>query len=152
MVSERSDLYTAMEDLFKDVLGYLPHITGRIEIDESIDAEHDVVPHYDQIYPYLLTELIRNAAVAMKDNSGTLILRIDKHGGNWIFSVEDNGPGIPPENLCRIFERGFTTKKRGTGKGLSLIKSRVESQIINGTMTVQSEFGKGATFRITIPE
>ena len=58
--------------------------------------------------------------------------------------IEDNGPGIPPESLERIFEAYYTTKEKGTGLGLATVKHNVE--LYGGTVRVESELGKGAHF------
>lgn len=65
-------------------------------------------------------------------------------------SIADNGSGIPPENLDKIFQPFFTTKsrERGTGLGLTLTKNLVESDL-GGALTVESTMGKGTTFIIT---
>ena len=65
--------------------------------------------------------------------------------------ITDSGCGIPPENLSKIFEPFFSTKgQRGTGLGLSVIWGIIDNH--NGTITVQSEVGKGTTFSIRLPE
>jgi signal transduction histidine kinase len=63
--------------------------------------------------------------------------------------VEDDGPGIKPENLERIFEPYFTTKERGTGLGLSIVKHNTE--LYGGRVQVESELGKGTRFILHFP-
>ncbi len=63
--------------------------------------------------------------------------------------VADSGVGIPPEDLQRIFSPFFTTKERGTGLGLTVVHRIVE--VHGGLVEVESEVGKGTTFRISIP-
>jgi signal transduction histidine kinase len=65
-------------------------------------------------------------------------------------TVADNGCGIPPENLSRIFEPLFTTKNFGVGLGLPLAKQIVEFH--GGTIAVASAPGEGSTFTITLPQ
>lgn len=72
--------------------------------------------------------------------------------GNFVIEIKDNGSGIPAEILPHIFEEGFTTKKDKSTKhgiGLSAVKKFVEEQ--GGTITVESELGKGTIFKFTIP-
>lgn len=64
-------------------------------------------------------------------------------------SVRDNGPGIPPDKRERIFEAYYTTKERGTGLGLSMVKHNTE--LYGGTVRVESELGNGAKFILTFP-
>jgi signal transduction histidine kinase len=63
--------------------------------------------------------------------------------------IEDDGPGIPPEKLDKIFEPYFTTKEKGTGLGLAIVKHNTE--LYNGTVAVESEPGKGARFVVRLP-
>lgn len=64
-------------------------------------------------------------------------------------SVRDDGPGIPPDKRERIFEAYYTTKERGTGLGLSVVKHNAE--LYGGTIRVESELGNGAKFILTFP-
>jgi signal transduction histidine kinase len=63
--------------------------------------------------------------------------------------VEDNGPGIAPENLNRIFEAYFTTKPQGTGLGLAIAKHNAE--LYGGTLRAESKAGHGARFLLEFP-
>lgn len=63
--------------------------------------------------------------------------------------IEDTGEGIPPEHLARIFDLYFTTKKRGSGIGLSLVFRTI--QLHNGDIDVESTVGTGTTFVIKLP-
>jgi signal transduction histidine kinase len=64
--------------------------------------------------------------------------------------IADNGVGIPPENLTRIFSHGFTTRKHGHGFGLH--SSALTARGMGGSLTVRSEgVGKGATFILELP-
>lgn len=81
---------------------------------------------------------------------GTLTIRSGKtdEGGVEV-EVSDTGAGIPEENLETVFEPLFTTKAKGIGLGLALCKSHVEAH--GGTITVESEEGKGTTFTVRLP-
>ena len=64
-------------------------------------------------------------------------------------SVCDDGPGIPPDKIERVFEAYYTTKERGTGLGLAIVKHNVE--LYGGSVRVESELGKGAKFVVIFP-
>ena len=64
--------------------------------------------------------------------------------------VRDNGPGIAPDSLARIFSPFYTSKERGTGLGLAISKKMVDAH--GGSIEVQSSSGAGAEFTVTIPK
>lgn len=80
-------------------------------------------------------------------------LNISVHGSNeWAhIDIQDSGKGIPSGQLKTIFEPGYSTKKRGWGLGLSLVK-RIIKDYHKGSVTVlESRIDKGSTFRISLP-
>ena len=64
-------------------------------------------------------------------------------------AVKDNGVGIPPENMAKLFEPLFTTKSKGIGLGLVVSKKLAEAN--GGRIEVQSQPGKGSTFTLVLP-
>jgi signal transduction histidine kinase len=64
-------------------------------------------------------------------------------------TVKDNGIGIEEENIDRIFEPKFTTKNSGMGLGLGIIKNIIENY--KGTITFETQTGKGTTFIVSLP-
>jgi len=102
----------------------------------------------------ILVNLISNARHAMESGSGELrrmTLRVEAVAGSCLhLSVKDEGEGIPPENLTRIFAHGFTTRKAGHGFGLH--SSALAARQMGGSLTVHSEgAGHGATFTLELP-
>lgn len=94
--------------------------------------------------------LFVNAAQAIKDK-GTITVRTSDGEDTVMVEVRDDGEGMSKENLKRIFDPFFTTKPAGKGTGLGLALSHTIIQKHNGTITVDSEPGKGTVFTITIP-
>ncbi|MDD2897311.1 MAG: HAMP domain-containing sensor histidine kinase [Desulfuromonadaceae bacterium] len=100
----------------------------------------------------ILLNIIMNALQAMENSGGTLHVETSAAGEGCVcFHISDNGPGIPPETLERIFDRYFTTKKvgEGTGLGLFVTKSLVEN--MGGNINVTSSKAEGTCFCVTLP-
>ncbi|MEO8360814.1 MAG: ATP-binding protein, partial [Vicinamibacteria bacterium] len=101
----------------------------------------------------ILVNLVRNARTACEDRedtSGEITVRTRTEGGAVRISVSDNGSGIAPENLTRIFAHGFTTRKNGHGFGLH--SGALAATELGGSLSVTSDGpGKGATFVLELP-
>jgi signal transduction histidine kinase/ActR/RegA family two-component response regulator len=98
--------------------------------------------------------VILNAAQALDETAAkrnVVRVRSFDDGEFVVVEVEDNGPGIPPEVVPRIFDSFFTTKPRGIGTGLGLPISLGIVRALGGQLTVESRPGHGATFRIRLP-
>ena len=96
----------------------------------------------------VLVNLIKNAMQAMT-RGGTLTLQTGENDdGVWV-SVGDTGGGIPQEQINRIFEPFYTTKKKGSGLGLMIVQRIVRAH--NGRIELESHVGRGTTFRIWLP-
>jgi PAS domain S-box-containing protein len=94
--------------------------------------------------------LMLNAIEAMKDSGGELTVKSQgEQDGQVLFSVSDTGPGLPAENVDQIFSAFFTTKSQGSGMGLAISRSIVESH--EGRLWATSNNGRGATFYFTLP-
>ena len=94
--------------------------------------------------------ILVNACQAIKDN-GQITIKTDFQNGQIIIQFMDTGVGIPPENLSKIFDPGFTTKGVGVGTGLGLSISYRIIEEHGGKIEVESEIGKGSTFTIILP-
>ena len=102
----------------------------------------------------ILVNLIHNSkdALANSDKEEKILkIRVNKADDDHLkIEVEDNGVGIPEENLTRIFRHGFTTKQDGHGYGLH--SGALAAKTMGGSLTVQSEgVGKGVTFTLELP-
>jgi PAS domain S-box-containing protein len=96
----------------------------------------------------VLVNLIKNAIQAMT-KGGTLTLQTGEGADGVWFSVTDTGGGIPQEQLNRIFEPFYTTKKKGSGLGLMIVQRIVRAH--GGRIELESEVGRGTIFRVWLP-
>ncbi len=126
--------------------------TSNIEVQMQLDSKlplTEIDPHQMQ---QVFLNIINNARQAMEGQAkGRLRVTTESEGERVRIIFQDNGPGIPAENLKKIFNPFFTTKEvgKGTGLGLSLCYGIVSEH--GGTITPQSKEGEGATFVIEIP-
>jgi PAS domain S-box-containing protein len=107
----------------------------------------DVIIDCNQL-SQVFVNLTLNAIDAMPEG-GSLFVRSMLRVNDIIIQFQDTGIGIPKEDLPKIFDPFYTTKEKGTGLGLSVSYNIIKK--MNGTLTVESEVGKGTTFTITIP-
>jgi len=102
------------------------------------------------LFDWVFENLLRNALDAM-DGKGEISATIRELEDKVYIEITDTGKGIAPKNIRKVFNPGFTTKKRGWGLGLSLVK-RIVQEYHKGKIAVsRSEVGKGTTFTITLP-
>jgi len=93
--------------------------------------------------------LMLNAIEAMEDSGGELTVKSQLQDGQLQFSVSDTGVGLPAEKMDQIFSAFFTTKPQGSGMGLAISRSIVESH--GGQLWASANSGGGATFHFTLP-
>lgn len=102
-----------------------------------------------QLYSWTIENLVKNAIDAMK-GKGELKIAIVEDGKYVKVTISDSGKGIPKHQFNKIFEPGFTSKKRGWGLGLSLSKRIIEDYHKGKIKVLQSEIGKGTTMLISL--
>ena len=121
-------------------------VTVELALDDHCPAAQADADQMSQV----MINLIMNALQAMEDG-GILRIEMAQDGEMVRLTVADTGHGIPPEALKRIFEPFFTTKEfgKGTGLGLTVVKGIIEEH--QGTITVESEEGRGTKFTIRLP-
>jgi PAS domain S-box-containing protein len=93
--------------------------------------------------------LMLNAIEAMRDEGGELTVKSQRQDGQLLFSVSDTGPGLPVGKVDQIFSAFFTTKPQGSGMGLAISRTIVESH--GGRLWATANDGRGATFHFTLP-
>ena len=96
-----------------------------------------------------LVNVLTNAREAL-NGQGTIRI-MARHGteNSVLIEIVDNGPGIPPEHLEKVFNAYFSTKEKGTGLGLAIVKHN--SELYGGTVQVESVLGKGTRFILNFP-
>ena len=103
------------------------------------------------LFAWVMENLTKNAVDAM-DGEGRLDITVEDSPNNVVILVKDTGKGIARKNFKNVFNPGFTTKKRGWGLGLTLVKRIIEEYHNGQIYSKESEVGKGTTFGIELPK
>ncbi len=119
-----------------------------IIVERSYDV-HDTIQADSQQLRQVFLNLLLNSVEAMDGCGGTLLIETKIEGERVKVIIEDSGPGIPQANLERLFEPFFTTKPSGTGLGLSITHSIIREH--NGSITIESVYGRGARCVLFFP-
>lgn len=162
------------DKVITQIMGYAQLSEGRVEklkVTEEIDRACDQVfpaavsagirlsKHFAGPFPSLfmqrahlaeiLVNLLQNSREAMAGRGIVSVTAAYNRDQMVEIAVADDGPGIAPDKLERIFEAYFTTKEKGTGLGLAIVKHNVE--LYGGSVHAESVLGKGAKFTVTLP-
>jgi two-component system CheB/CheR fusion protein len=137
-----------IEDVIQETLSHM-RVTERVEVVSQLEkAVPPILADPDQL-SQVFGNIILNAIQAMPEG-GQLVIKSSVPEPGWVaISFADTGVGIPAEAMTNVFEPLFTTKAKGVGLGLTIVKTLVEGH--KGTIEVQSESGKGSTFTVKLP-
>lgn len=123
----------------------------RINFDfPSIDDEPIYANLNCHLFDWVIENLLRNALDAMQ-GTGNIKVNITKQDKLAIIDIEDDGKGIPATKQKKVFDPGYTTKKRGWGLGLSLAKRIIENYHNGKIFVKNSKLDEGTTFTIQLP-
>jgi len=160
--------------IITEVMGYAQLSEGRVQklnvVDEINRAIEEVFPvnlptrtrvhrEFTNSFPPLLMQqkhfaeavgnLLQNARDAVEGRGNVYVGARYRADHSVEITVRDDGPGVPADRQERIFEAYYTTKSRGTGLGLAVVKHNAE--LYSGRVRVESELGKGAKFTLIFP-
>jgi signal transduction histidine kinase len=144
---EKSDLVFQIQQM----LDYMRRrTTSKVQfLLETNGHEHLEANISPPLFDWVIENLLKNALDAM-EGKGIIEVKIKDEPQQVFIDLSDTGKGISPGNIHRVFDPGFTTKKRGWGLGLSLSKRIIETYHKGELFVKQSDIGKGTTFRIVI--
>ena len=144
---EKSDLVFQIQQM----LDYMRRrTTSKVQfLLETNGHEHLEANISPPLFDWVIENLLKNALDAM-EGKGIIEVKIKDEPQQVLIDLSDTGKGISTGNIHRVFDPGFTTKKRGWGLGLSLSKRIIETYHKGELFVKQSDVGKGTTFRIVI--
>jgi two-component sensor histidine kinase len=145
---ERKD--TNLMELLEHVVEYMGRRTSnKVQITTDLGSEGAMVYANPQLLEWVFENLCKNAVDAM-GGVGSIHISTQTLVNKVLIDVKDTGKGIEHKNINNVFRPGFTTKKRGWGLGLSLAKRIIEEYHNGKIFVLNSELGKGTTFRIEL--
>jgi len=146
----------------EDVLGAVENIISYLQRRVSSKVIFKVIPKFGHelagkinvpLFEWVIENLCKNAVDAMNGQGRIEIyLRNTKDDRYVMLDLSDTGKGIPKSKIKTVFQPGYTTKKRGWGLGLTLVKRIVENYHSGKIFVLKSEPDQGTTFRIMIPK
>lgn len=135
---------------FREITDYFQkRVSSKVSITFTTTDEDIQVMHNRPLMAWVGENLIKNAVDAMK-SSGEIKVSVSQEGKNILIDISDTGKGILPKDVKNIFKPGFTSKKRGWGLGLSLVKRIVHEYHKGKIFVLHTEVGVGTTFRIIL--
>jgi hypothetical protein len=146
-----------LKDTFARTLQLARQQSGLKNVEFSVQVPPDL-PAFrmdsEQLHQVLLNLVLNGVQAIEREGKVTIAAKVNANNGSGQgdlveISVSDTGAGIPPESLERIFRPFYTTKRGGTGLGLSLCRRIIRQH--GGTLTVESKLGKGSCFVIRLP-
>lgn len=141
-----------LNDILSTSLDYMKNrVSGKVEISMHLSDDDHGVMVSRPLFEWVMENLTKNAVDAM-EGQGRIDIRTGAEKGKLWIDVSDTGKGIARKNFKNVFNPGYTTKKRGWGLGLTLVKRIIEEYHGGKIYVKESEPGKGTTFRIEIPE
>jgi signal transduction histidine kinase len=144
--AEPLDLVTFIEELF-------PLLEG-----EALDTDIQVLIDTEKVAPVradagqltqVILNLVRNAVQALEEKQGIVKISLNQKNDQVEIRIEDNGPGFVPEVIDQLFTPFFTTKERGTGLGLAVVKAIIHNH--DGDVEASNSPQGGAVFTVTLP-
>lgn len=133
-----------------EMVNYLSNrISDKVHFTLSASQPEIIIPHNASLFEWVIENICKNAVDAMQ-GVGKLSVTITRENNKVNIDITDTGKGMTSKQQRAVFQPGFTTKKRGWGLGLSLVKRIVKDYHKGRVFVLKSETGKGTTFRITL--
>ncbi len=157
IVTDLQDYAKALTPTFQqvDLEGAIHCVLSNLDIPSNINVSYCVEKPFlpltadASFIKRILTNLTLNGIQAMQETGGELTINAFARAKTAIIAVSDTGVGIPDAVAAKIFKPLFTTKSKGQGFGLAVVKKLVEA--LNGSISYETKIGKGTTFILEIP-
>lgn len=148
-----SEVKTTEENIFSEVEKSIDYLRSRVskQVELSVVGSQQAVAKINaSLFEWVIENITKNAIDAIQGKKGSIKFVVSENEKKVILDISDSGKGIPSANFKSIFNPGFSTKERGWGLGLSLVKRIVEEQLKGKIYVLSSKIDHGTTFRITL--
>lgn len=146
-ILEESDIVQTV----KEVADYLKlRISSKVNLECIFKLDALEIRYNKSLMEWAIENIVKNAVDSM-ESKGKLTITIFQQEDELIIDIKDSGKGIPANKIKTVFQPGYSTKKRGWGLGLSLVKRIIEEFHKGKVFVLESEVEKGTTFRIQLP-
>jgi two-component system, sporulation sensor kinase D len=136
--------------VMKSSISYLQiRVSNKVSFYLNSNSDEILAPINIPLFEWVIENLCKNAIDAMNGN-GIITVDIHENSKDIFIDITDTGKGISKTNLKNVFQPGYTTKKRGWGLGLTLVKRIIEIYHSGKIFVKKSELNKGTTFRIIL--
>jgi signal transduction histidine kinase len=137
-------------DSINSAVRYLKHRTSEnVDFSCNFPCESIVIPLSSSLFEWVIENICKNSIDAIQ-GKGKIVIAVNEFKSKVYIDIADNGKGIPKSKHKTIFKPGYTTKTRGWGLGLSLVKRIIENYHKGKIFVLNSEPGKGTTLRIVL--
>lgn len=139
------------DSIISSILHQIKYVEGASNVNFCIEVEEFEFYSYPSILTTILQNIIENSIKYRSAENPSICIKVKRNAGEILIEVSDNGVGIPGGIKERIFDMFFRghRKSKGTGLGLYIVKNAVRR--LDGAIAVDSVFGEGTTFSITLP-
>ena len=140
----------SINDSIKSACEYMStRISSKVNLNLELPERPPLVLMNDSLFSWVIENITKNAVDAM-EGQGSITYSVEDKGKKVYIDISDTGKGVSKSRFKTIFNPGYTTKSRGWGLGLSLVKRIIESYPKGKIYVKSSEIGKGTTFRIEL--
>lgn len=143
---------TNVYDIISETISYLKkRVSTKVSFNISCFPNRDVEANINKpLFEWVIENLCKNAVDAMSGEGKIQVKILRANEGHVLIDISDTGKGIPKSKIQKIFQPGFTTKKRGWGLGLTLVRRIVENYHKGKIFVKSSDPNNGTTFRISL--
>ena len=143
------------EDIVETIETFMSYLQKRISTKVSFNFVNELPPNTmiklnKYLFEWVIENICKNAVDAMEGVGALKVVIRELKNSQIAIDISDTGKGIAKKNLSKVFNPGFSTKKRGWGLGLTLAKRIIENYHNGKLMVKNSEINKGTTFRILL--